>query len=97
MTLKEFLLRTFTWWNGTTFGTIYAVTQRGYDIDAHARDDVELDVPAVEREQRQQVERQTLGRAVGKCDRSVEAGAGAGDACAVGGGDGAGGGLATGL
>jgi glutaminase len=26
---------------GTTFGTIYAVTQRGYDIDAHARDDVE--------------------------------------------------------
>jgi len=26
---------------GTTFGTIYAVTQRGYDIDAHARDEVE--------------------------------------------------------
>ena len=26
---------------GTTFGTIYAVTQRGYDVDAHARDDVE--------------------------------------------------------
>jgi hypothetical protein len=22
MTLKEFLLRTFTWWNGTTFGTM---------------------------------------------------------------------------
>lgn len=26
---------------GTTFGTIYAVTQRGYDVDAHARNDVQ--------------------------------------------------------
>ena len=26
---------------GTTFGTIYAVTRRDYDVDAHARDDVE--------------------------------------------------------
>jgi NADH:ubiquinone oxidoreductase subunit len=29
MTLKEFLLRTFTWWNGTTFGTMLTTARSG--------------------------------------------------------------------
>ena len=29
MTLKEFLLRTFTWWNGATWGTIFYTWRQG--------------------------------------------------------------------
>src|SRR5919206_292318 len=29
MTFKEFLIRTFTWWNGTTWGTAFYTWRRG--------------------------------------------------------------------